>query len=100
MNTDSSYIQELKAYGYSEVEAGFLRLVALHSGVFLARQFNQFAQTKSGKRVDSLVNKRKPAEAWMDQHRTMIENARRSHAELLIMIAPPIQKLVEAAGHL
>lgn len=59
MSTDSSYIQELGAYGYSEVEAGFLRLVALHSGVFLARQFNQFARTKSGKRVDSFINKLK-----------------------------------------
>ena len=59
MNTDCSYIQDLKEYGYSETEANFLRLVALHSGVFLARQFNQFAQAKNGKRVDSFISKLK-----------------------------------------
>jgi hypothetical protein len=59
MSTDSSTLQSLKLFGYTETEAGFLRLVALHSGVFLARQFNQFAQIKSGKRVDSFTNKLK-----------------------------------------
>ncbi|MEW5980632.1 MAG: hypothetical protein AB1898_33075, partial [Acidobacteriota bacterium] len=54
---DSSYLQDLKVYGYSETEAAFLRLVALHSGVFLARQFNDFAQAKAGKRVDSFLKK-------------------------------------------
>src|SRR5262245_19036419 len=57
MDLDFSYIQDLKAYSYSETGAGFLRLVALHSGVFFARQFNQFAHCKGGKRVDSFVKK-------------------------------------------
>jgi hypothetical protein len=59
MNTDCSYIQDLNEYGYSETEANFLRLVGLHSGVFLARQFNHFAHTRNGKRVDSFISKLK-----------------------------------------
>jgi hypothetical protein len=57
MNADASYIQDLKDYGYSETEANFLRLVALHSGVFFRRHFMQFAGVKSGKRVDSFLKK-------------------------------------------
>ncbi len=59
MNNYLPPIQELKAYGYNDVEARFLHLVCLHSGVFLARQFNQFAETKGGKRIDSFVTKLK-----------------------------------------
>ena len=33
--------------------------MALHSGVFLARQFNQFAHARNGKRVDSFISKLK-----------------------------------------
>src|SRR4026207_473078 len=53
----SSVLQDLKVFGYTETEAGFLRLVALHSGVFLPRHFNQFAQVKQGKRVDSFLKR-------------------------------------------
>src|SRR4026207_2285361 len=53
----SSVLQDLKVFGYTETEASFLRLIALHSGVFLPRHFNQFAQVKQGKRVDSFLKK-------------------------------------------
>jgi hypothetical protein len=57
MNSDASYVQDMKTLGYSSLEAGFLRLVALHSGVFFRRHFMQFAGVKSGKRVDSFLKK-------------------------------------------
>jgi hypothetical protein len=53
---DLTSIQALKAFGYSHVEACFLRLVALHSGVFLPRQFNQYAGATKGKRVDNFLD--------------------------------------------
>ena len=55
--TMTDCVQHLKLFGYSETEARFLRLVALHSGVFLARQFNLFAQAKTGYRVDAFAKK-------------------------------------------
>src|SRR4030095_11768376 len=57
--TMTDRVQDLKLFGYSETEARFLRLVALHSGVFLARQFNLFARAKIGYRVDAFVKKLK-----------------------------------------
>ncbi len=57
--TDSLGIQDLKLFGYADTEARFLRLVALHSGVFLARQFNLFARAKTGYRVDAFIKKLK-----------------------------------------
>ena len=56
MTADQDDVQALKAFGYSELEARFLRLVALHSGVFLARQFNQYAGVTKGKRVDDFLD--------------------------------------------
>jgi hypothetical protein len=57
--TSPPFIQELKAYGYSEIESCFLQLVALHSGVFLRRHFMRYAHVTSGKRVDSFMKKLK-----------------------------------------
>lgn len=47
----------LQAFGYTEVEARFLYLVAAHSGYFTVRQFLRFANAKSGKRNARLVEK-------------------------------------------
>lgn len=47
----------LRAFGYTEVEARFLHLVATHSGYFTLRQFLDFAHAKSGKRNARLVEK-------------------------------------------
>jgi len=57
MNDEIQTTQQLKAFGYNELETRFLRLVALHSGVFFRRHFMQFAEVKSGKRVDSFLKK-------------------------------------------
>src|SRR5215813_5991821 len=50
-------IQELKTIGYTDLEARFLWLVALHSGVFFRRHFMHFGDLKSGKRVDTFLKK-------------------------------------------
>src|SRR5260370_17874119 len=44
-------------FGYCEVEARFLYLVATHSGYFTVRQFLDFAKAKSGKRNARLVER-------------------------------------------
>jgi hypothetical protein len=41
-------IDSLAGFGYSEREAAFLYLVAVHSGHFLRRQFNQFVVRERG----------------------------------------------------
>jgi hypothetical protein len=47
----------LRDFGYTEVEARFLYLVATHFGYFTVRQFLDFAKAKSGKRNARLVEK-------------------------------------------
>jgi hypothetical protein len=41
-------IDHLKGFGYAEREAAFLYVVAVHSGYFLRRQFNQFVARERG----------------------------------------------------
>ena len=48
---------KLQALGYSALQASFLRLVALHSGVFLRRQYLQFACISSGKHATEFLKK-------------------------------------------
>ena len=57
MRIPEDKIDELRAFGYTEVEAHFLYLVATHSGYFTLRQFLDFAHAKSGKRNARLVEK-------------------------------------------
>lgn len=57
MNIPEGKIDKLRAFGYTEVEARFLYLVATHSGYFTVRQFLDFAHAKSGKRNARLVEK-------------------------------------------
>ena len=42
MNITPTHLEALKAFGYTEVEAQFLYLVATHSGYFTPRQFLAF----------------------------------------------------------
>ncbi len=51
MTVSSSHLDALKALGYTEPEAGFLYLVATHSGYFVARQFLGFTGSHWGKRT-------------------------------------------------
>jgi hypothetical protein len=57
MNVRTGQRANLRDFGYSEVEARFLELVATHSGYFTVRQFLDFAKAKSGKRNARLVEK-------------------------------------------
>ena len=47
----------LKRFGYTEREAGFLYLVAIHSGYFTQRQFAEFGSIKPGGIVNAFTNK-------------------------------------------
>ena len=51
MTISSAHLDALKALGYTEPEAGFLYLVATHSGYFVARQFLGFTASHWGKRT-------------------------------------------------
>src|SRR5712691_2932081 len=57
MNIPLDQLARLLDFGYTEVEARFLYLVATHSGYFAVRQFLDFARAKSGKRNARLVEK-------------------------------------------
>jgi len=57
MTIPKDKLAALRAFGYTEVEARFLYLVATHSGYFTLRQFLNFAHAKSGKRNARLVQK-------------------------------------------
>ncbi len=57
MSIQESQLVPLRSFGYTEVEARFLYLVAMHSGYFTVRQFLEFAKAKSGKRNARLVEK-------------------------------------------
>lgn len=57
MSIHESQLVGLRAFGYTEAEARFLYLVAVHSGYFTVRQFLDFAHAKSGKRNACFVEK-------------------------------------------
>src|SRR5271169_2707235 len=57
MTIYESQLANLRGFGYTEVEARFLYLVATHSGYFTVPQFLTFARAKSGKRNAQLVEK-------------------------------------------
>jgi hypothetical protein len=50
-------IHAIEQFGYSEPEARFLRLVALHGGYFVRRQFLQSANCELGKRAQDFIEK-------------------------------------------
>jgi len=57
MSIHESQLANLRAFGYTEAEARFLYLVAVHSGYFTVRQFLDFAHARSGKRNARFVEK-------------------------------------------
>ena len=56
MNSEER-IEAIRSFGYTEREARFLELVALHSGYFLRRQYNQFLGLKRGGTTAALIRK-------------------------------------------
>src|ERR1700692_4373472 len=55
--TPEQQIQRIQTFGYSEPEAQFLRLVALHSGYFLRRQFLRSVERRNGKYAQDFFDK-------------------------------------------
>ncbi len=55
--SDESTIQRIKQFGYTALQNGFIRLVTLHSGVFLRRQYLQFVGISSGKHATSFLGR-------------------------------------------
>ena len=50
-------IDTIRSFGYTEREARFLEFVALHSGYFLRRQYNQFLGQKRGGTAAAMIKK-------------------------------------------
>jgi hypothetical protein len=50
-------ISALESLGYTEREASFLYVAAMHSGYFLRRQFNCFVERKNGSIAQSFIDK-------------------------------------------
>lgn len=48
--------------------------------------------------LDYLAGSRKPGPAWVTEKHALLESAAKPRAELLLMIVPPVQKLVDAAA--
>lgn len=57
MKFPKEHIEALQSFGYTEIEARFIYIVATHSGYFTVRQFLDFAKAKRGKRSDKLSDK-------------------------------------------
>ena len=57
MNIRADQIERIKELGYTESEASFLYLVAIHSGYFTLGQFRAFTGTGYGKRPTSFAHK-------------------------------------------
>jgi len=55
--TPEERIQGLQRFGYSEREASFLAIAALHGGYFLRRQFARFLAREDGGAVVQLIDK-------------------------------------------
>ena len=57
MTQDQAAVERLQSLGYSALQASFLWMVALHSGVFLRRQYLHFAGISSGKHATGFMDK-------------------------------------------
>jgi hypothetical protein len=57
MNIQANQIERIKELGYTEAEARFIYIVAIHSGYFTLRQFLNFTQAKRGKRSNAFAQK-------------------------------------------
>ena len=55
--TNQERVENVKSLGYSDREAAFVTLAALHSGYFLRRQYSAFAGKSCGWADDSLTSK-------------------------------------------
>ena len=57
MNIAPEHLKTIQSYGYTQSEAEFLYLVAIHSGYFTRRHFLRFAHVKKGGAVSRFTEK-------------------------------------------
>ena len=57
MNLKGEQIERIKGLGYTDAEACFIYIVAIHSGYFTQRQFLHFTQATRGKRSNAFAQK-------------------------------------------
>jgi hypothetical protein len=57
MNLPSEHVERIRDLGYTEAEARFLYIVAVHSGYFTLGQFRAFTKSAYGKRPTSFAQK-------------------------------------------
>lgn len=57
MNVPQNHVARLMDFGYTEAEAGFLYIVATHSGYFTLRQYLRFTEAHRGKRSSVFARK-------------------------------------------
>jgi hypothetical protein len=57
MNLPAEHVERIKELGYTEAEARFLYIVAIHSGYFTLGQFRAFTKSAFGKRPTSFAQK-------------------------------------------
>jgi hypothetical protein len=57
MKMSQEQVERIKEFGYTEAEARFLYIVAVHSGYFTLGQFRAFTKTAYGKRPTSFAQK-------------------------------------------
>lgn len=74
MNSDERTTR-LRQLGYSETEAAFILLTALHSGCFVTRQYSEFADVKPGAVTDQFTRKaamRRHIKSYPTRNRTLV----------------------------
>jgi len=71
MKLSAEQIERIKGLGYTESEAHFLYIVAVHSGYFTLRQFCTFTHVARGKRSFLFARKR-----LLSEHASMREAVR------------------------
>lgn len=57
MKIDAKHLEAIRTFGYTEAEATFLYIVAIHSGYFTQRQFGNLIQCKPGRPVHAFIQR-------------------------------------------
>ena len=57
MKIQQEHLAAIKSFGYTEREARFLYMVAIHSGYFTQAHLRQFSGNRSGRTVRALIKR-------------------------------------------
>jgi hypothetical protein len=88
---DYDPIQSLENVGYTQREASFLYLVAVHSGYFLRRQYHRFTGREGGRMATRFLTK-----AHRHRHIQVIECGQKRH--IYHLTAKPVYAALDLAG--